>query len=278
MKLNDSSFPPTIPKSNKSWTLGSYNEIAIFFLPASAHLVKLCNISSNDSVLDVACGTGNTAITAKRIGGVSIKVTGVDFTPELLSQAKEEASLAEAEDIEWKEGDVEDLPFDNNSFDIVMSSFGHIFAPRPEVAISEMLRATKPGGRIAFATWPPELANGRIFEVLTKHIPFNPNNSSAPPPSPMQWGYPNVIKKRLGDRNVKNIHFEMGVLNKPMLSPNHYWQMSSTKSGSIIAAIQTLKDPQKIESLKEDILQAIIPYIHDNVLRLDYLITVATKA
>jgi len=204
-------------------------------------------------------------------------VTGVDFTPELLAQARTEASLAGAEDIEWKEGDVEDLPFEENSFDIVMSSFGHIFAPRPEVAINEMLRVTKPGGSIVFATWPPELANGRLFDALAKHI-FPIQNNSPPLSSPMQWGDPGVVKKRLGDNNVKNIHFERGVLKIPVMSPNHYWKMSSTKSGPLIAVIQTLKEPQKIESLREDILQAIIPFIHDNLLTLDYLITKAIKA
>lgn len=93
----------------------------------------------------------------------------------------------------------------------------------------------------------------------------------------MQWGNPDVVQERLGS-NVKNIRFERGVLKIPVLSPNHYWKMSSTKSGPITQAIQTLKENQKIDSLREDILQAIIPYIHDNLLRLDYLITVAIKA
>ena len=110
--------------------MGSYNEFAIFILPVSAHLVRLCNLSSNDNVLDVACGTGNTAITAKRLKN-DTKVTGIDFTPELLAQAKEEAALAEAEDIEWKEGNVQDLPFEDETFDVVLSSFGHMFAPNP---------------------------------------------------------------------------------------------------------------------------------------------------
>ena len=95
----------------------------------------------SDNVLDIACGTGNTTITAKRLANA--KVIGVDFTPEILAQAKEEASLAEVEDIEWKEGNVEDLPFEDESFDVVLSSFGHMFSPHPEVAINEMLRVTK---------------------------------------------------------------------------------------------------------------------------------------
>ncbi len=141
------------------WSLGSYSEFARFALPVSAHLVRLCNISSpDDRVLDVACGTGNTAITARLITGA--KVAGVDFTPELLALAKEEAFLADVQDIEWKEGNVEDLPYEDESFDVVLSSFGHMFAPHPEVAIKEMLRVTKIEGRIVFSTWPSEMING----------------------------------------------------------------------------------------------------------------------
>jgi 2-polyprenyl-3-methyl-5-hydroxy-6-metoxy-1,4-benzoquinol methylase len=92
--INQSNCPP---KSNNAWSLGSYNEIALFFLPVSAHLVRLCNMSSEDHILDVAYGTGNTAITtAKRTGA---KVTGIDFTSQMLSQASLEAELAGKEEI-----------------------------------------------------------------------------------------------------------------------------------------------------------------------------------
>ena len=131
----------------------------------------------------------------------------------------------------------------------------------PEVAIKEMIRVTKRGGgRIAFSTWPAELINGKMFEAMAKHIPSPSSQYSLPPPSPMQWGIPEVIQKRLGSSssdNVKDIHFERGVMKIPLLSPNHYWKMASTKMGPIINAIQTLKDAQKIESLKKDFLKAI---------------------
>jgi ubiquinone/menaquinone biosynthesis C-methylase UbiE len=278
----------SVNKSNNVWALGSYNDFAIFILPVSAHLVRLVNISSGYNVLDVACGTGNTAITAKKMVP-EINVTGIDFTSELLTQAKEQASIADVGNIEWKEANVEDLPFENERFDVVLSSFGHMFAPHPQVAIKEMIRVTKPGGCIAFSTWPSELVNGKLFKAMAKHVPANTENSvysssqseQQQQPSPMQWGNPENIQKLLvdgsSDLTIGDIHFERGVAKIPVLSPNHYWARTSTKSGPVIQAIQSIKDLSKIEDLKKDVLQAISPYYKDNELKLDYLITVGTK-
>jgi ubiquinone/menaquinone biosynthesis C-methylase UbiE len=126
-------------------------------------------------------------------------VTGVDFTPNLLSQAREEATLDEADDMGW-EGNAKDLPFGYESFDVVVSSFGHMFAQNPEMAMREMLRVLKRGGRVAFTSWPSELVNGKLAEVVARHIPPSPPSASpnSPSPSPMQWGNPDLVEKRLG--------------------------------------------------------------------------------
>jgi len=276
--LNEHSSNTTTTNSSINvWSLGSYNEFAIFILPVSAHLVRLSNISSGDRVLEVACGTGNTAITAKRmIPG--IKVTGIDFTPELLAQAKEQATIADVEDIEWKEANVESLPFEDKIFDVVLSSFGHMFAPHPLVAIKEMIRVTKPGGCIAFSTWAFELVYGKLFKAMSKHMPVNTTNSiysssnqseqqQQQQPSPMQWGNPDSIQKLVvdggsSDVSIEDIHFERRVVKIPVLSPNHYWARTSTKSGSVIQAIQAIKEPSKIEALKKDVLEAIFPILY----------------
>jgi SAM-dependent methyltransferase len=266
-----STNPQNIKQQSKAmWALGSYGDVANYLLPMSAHLVKTANIHSGDSVLDVACGTGITTITARKQGA---KVTGLDLTPELLTRAKQEAALAEAYGIEWKEGDAEDLPFEDNSFDATLSSVGHMFAPRPEVCASELVRVTKPGGRIAFSTWPPELAVGNMFVAMSKYTQQPPN----PPPSPLLWGIPDIIKERLGS-NVKDIHFERGFVNVTILSLNHYWQYMSTKFGPVIRTIQIHEaDNNKLESLKNDFKKALSGYYGDNTLRLDYLVTVALK-
>src|SRR5438105_11065966 len=147
--------------------------------PAAARLVKFANVRAKQNVLDVGCGTGVVAITAARIGA---RVHGVDLTPELLERARENASIANVE-IDFREGDAEALPFDYATFDVVCSQFGHMFAPRPDVAIAEMVRVLKPGGTIAFATWPPELLIGSSFTLVANYMPPAPPGVS----SSSQW-------------------------------------------------------------------------------------------
>src|SRR5438132_7504833 len=152
--------------------------------PTAARLAKFAGVQSGQRVLDVACGTGVVAITAARIGA---NVTGLDLTPELLERARENSGVAEV-DVDWREGDVEALPFQDGAFDVVLSQFGHMFAPRPEVAIREMVRVLKPSGTIAFSTWPPELLIGRSFTLVGSYMPPPPPGVTAPTP----WGDPDT--------------------------------------------------------------------------------------
>jgi ubiquinone/menaquinone biosynthesis C-methylase UbiE len=123
--------------------------------------VKFAGITGGAEVLDVGCGTGVGAITAARVGA---KATGVDFTPKLLERAKENAVLTKL-DIHWLEGDAEALLVGDARFDIVVSQFGHMFAPRPEMAIREMLRGLKPGGTMAFSEVAQEVCKRRTGGV-----------------------------------------------------------------------------------------------------------------
>jgi SAM-dependent methyltransferase len=136
--------------------------LEMFTTLVAARLVSHARVHAAQCILDVACGTGVVAVTAARIGA---RVTGLDLTSALLERARENSQIAGVE-IDWREGDAEALPFQDGAFDVVMSQFGHIFAPRPEVAIGEMLRVLRPGGTIAFATWPPELFMGRMFTLI----------------------------------------------------------------------------------------------------------------
>jgi len=258
-------------KAENVWKLGDYRSISTMLPPISAHLVRLLNVQSGESVLDVACGNGNTAITA---GRKSAKITGIDITSELLDLAAEEAKIAQVDGITWKEGNAQNLPFEDESFDVVLSTFGHMFAPQPDLVSKEVIRVTKKGGRIGFATWPPELAIGSIFRVNSKYLPKNPDA----PPSPILWGIPEVVKERLN--GISEIYFERGTAIFPLLSLGHFWEFMSTKYGPLLKTIQLLKNQSsdnQINLFRDDFLRAIDPYVVENSIRLGYLLTVARK-
>src|SRR5256885_7567007 len=187
-------------KQREGWS--HFHPLAAMTTPPAAKLVKFAGIKAGQRVLDVACGTGVVAVTCAQRGA---RVTGLDLTPELLETARENAKLAGVE-VDFHEGDAEQLPFPDSEFDAVLSQFGHMFAPRPEVAVAEMLRVLKPGGTIAFSTWPPDLFVGRMFALVGSYLPPPPPGVSPPP----QWGDPNIIRERLG-AHVRDIVFDRGL-------------------------------------------------------------------
>jgi SAM-dependent methyltransferase len=238
--------------------------------PTAARLVKRAGIHSGQRVLDVACGTGVVSVTAARLGA---RVTGLDLTPELLERARENSLIGELE-IEWLEGDVEKLPFPDATFDAVLSQYGHIFAPRPDVAIAEMLRVLKPGGTIAFSSWPPELLIGRMFALTASYMPPPPPGVSPP----QQWGDPNVVRQRLGAA-VRDIHFDRATMHVAALSPRHHRAVSEKTSGAVVRLLRALSatDPARLEQFRREYDALAAEYFEDNLLRQDYLITRATK-
>lgn len=239
--------------------------------PAAAQLVKYAKIRSGHQMLDVACGTGVVAVTAARLGA---RVTGLDLTPELLERARENATIAEVS-VNFVEGDAEALPFGNESFDVVTSQFGHIFAPRPDVAIGEMLRVLRRGGTLAISTWASEMFTGRMMRLIASYMPPAPNNI----PSPALWGDPNVVRERLGSA-VTNISFHRDALHVAALSPRHQRMNNERTSGPIIKLVEYLSehDPAKLERFRAEYEALASEYFEDNVLVRDFLITVATKA
>jgi SAM-dependent methyltransferase len=238
--------------------------------PTAAKLVKFARVAAGQLVLDVCCGTGVVAVTAARKGA---EVTGLDFTPELLARAHENSRVAKVA-VDWQDGDVEALPFPDNTFDVVLSQFGHIFAPRPEVAIGEMLRVLRPGGTIAFATWPPEHYAGRVGALIARYLPPPPPGLAAPP----QWGDVNIVRERLGQA-VRDLTFSRDVQWSPALSPQHFRELAERSAGPLVTMVETLSltDPARLEAFRREYEAIASEYLEDNVLRQDYLLTRATR-
>lgn len=256
-------------RQRETWTLGNFGDMAVFTIPVAGHLVRFARVNGEQTVLDVGTGTGVVAITARNLGA---RVTGLDLTPALLAQARESAAVAGHNDIVWHEGDAEALPFPDASFDTVLSQFGHMFAPRHDVAVSEMLRVLKPGGTIAFATWPGEQLIGRMFSLNAKYVPPAPGIVS-----PVQWGDAAIVRQRLGE-SVERLHAERGIMGIPALSPRHLRLFLEAKTGPFIQTVKALQqDPAKLEAWRDEMDEMLGEYLHDNVVRHEYLLIRAIK-
>jgi SAM-dependent methyltransferase len=258
-------------KANQKVVWATFAQLENVTATAAPHLVRFAGIRTGAKVLDVACGTGVVALTAARLGA---SVQGLDITPELVAHAKENAALMKL-DVAFREGDVEALPFPEASFDVVVSQFGHMFAPRPELAVKEMLRVLKPGGTIAFSTWPPELFTGRWFALLGRYAP-PPPPGIAPPP---QWGDPNIVRERLGAA-VKDIVFTRNTMFFGTISPQHYRFHMVENFGPAKKLFENLDatDPAKAVTLRQEIEALAEEYFEENRLRQDFLMTRAIKA
>jgi ubiquinone/menaquinone biosynthesis C-methylase UbiE len=172
-----------------SWMAGDFGQIARLNAQGKEDFVARLNLKPGTRVLDVACGTGNQSIPAARAGA---QVTGLDIAPNLLEQARERAK-SENLKIEFIEGDAEKLPYPAGQFDVVLSMFGAMFAPRPEVVASELKRVCRPGGLVAMGNWTPEGFVGQMFQITARHAP--------PPPGmlpPSLWGVEKIVAERLG--------------------------------------------------------------------------------
>lgn len=176
--------------------------------------------------------------------------------------------------VEWHEGDAEELAFGDGEFDAVLSQFAHIFAPRPEVALKQMLRVLRPGGTIAFSTWPPESLVGRTQEVRARYLPPPPIAM----PSPDLWGDPGVVRHRLGNA-VDEIVFDRDAVRFPALSPQQYRLTIERTAGPITKLVETLaaRDPGRLQSFRREFDAAVAPYVRDNVVRQEYLLTRGRK-
>ena len=170
------------------WIAGDFGEIAKSIADGAVEFAGRLDLKPGMHVLDVATGTGNLAVPAAKTGAT---VTGIDIAPNLIEQATARAE-AEGVDARFEVGDAEDLPYEDGRFDVVMTMFGAMFAPRPDVTAAELIRVTKPGGLLAMANWTPEAFTGQMFKAGAKHVPPPPGM-----PSPVLWGSEDTVRDRL---------------------------------------------------------------------------------
>jgi len=172
------------------WMTGDFGQVAKHIAMGAEEFIARLALMPGVRLLDVACGSGNLAIPAARLGAI---VTGVDIATNLLDQARARAE-SESLTIQFDEGDAENLPYGDAAFDEVVSMFGAMFAPRPELVAAELVRVCRPGGRIAMANWTPDGFIGQMFKISGKYVAPPPNM-----PSPLKWGDEKIVRERLHD-------------------------------------------------------------------------------
>lgn len=254
------------------WSAGDYPDIARLIESAAELLVEKAGVQAGQDVLDVATGSGNVALVAARRGA---RVTGLDITPELLEAARRRATEAGV-DVEWVEGDAEELPFQDDAFDRALSAFGTMFAPRHEVAADELLRVCRPGGLVAVAAWTPDGLNGRMFRTVSSHMP-------APPPElkpPSLWGDEDHMRG-LMERPRVTLEFHLARVVFEFPSVAEWMAYGEERLGPMVMARAALEPQGKYAALRADMEQLYTEAntAEDGSMRCEaeYLVTVAHK-
>ena len=256
------------------WASGDYaSMVETFLLPLGPRLVEACAIGEGMAVLDVAAGTGNASIPAAQGGA---KVTASDLTPELLEAGRGRAE-AEGLDLEWVEADAEHLPFDDESFDIVMSSIGAMFAPHHQEVADELVRVCRPSGTIGLLSWTPEGMIGGLFKTIGPYAPPPPPGAQPPP----LWGGEDHLQELFGDR------VEFRTLDRDVLEvtafdePRDYGEHFKARYGPTIAARANAQKSER-EAEFDDALDRFCDEWNrgtpdDTRFEMEYLLAVGTR-
>jgi SAM-dependent methyltransferase len=253
------------------WSLGDYREVARQAEPTAVALVEACGVGPGMEVLDVAAGTGNVAVAAARRGA---RVVALDLTPRMVELGRER-SAAEGLAIQWVEADAEDLPFDDGRFDVAASTFGVMFAPRPQVAAAELFRVVSSGGTVGLASWTPQGFFGRLIDISAGYAPPRPEGI----PSPLAWGEPEVVRARLAELAVS-------VEIQPRMAPIRFDSKQAARdfqqryNGPLIA-LRNILPPERYDALLAQLDQLADQFNHatDGTVAIDaeYLLVVARK-
>ncbi len=253
------------------WALGDYPAVAADLVtPLGPVLVDACRVTSGDRLLDVAAGTGTVAIPAARAGAW---VTASDLTPELLAVGERTARAAGL-DVTWEEGDAEALPYADGAFDVTTSCVGVMFAPFHQAAADQLVRVTRPGGRIGLVSWTPEGFIGQMFSVMRPYAPPPPPGAQPPP----LWGAEPHVLELLGDRvgavettrqQLPVDHFVDGAEFRDYFKANY---------GPTIAVYRAIADdPDKVTTLDAALADLGDRHLDDGVMNWEYLLLTARR-
>ena len=228
------------------WTAGDYPDLARTIESVAELVVERAGAAPGQALLDVATGSGNVAIPAALAGA---RVTGLDLTPKLLEVARGRAASAGL-DVTFVEGDAEELPFAEDSFDRVTSCFGVIFAPRHDVAAGQLARVAKPGARIVFTAWTPEGLMGRMFQTVGSYMP-------PPPPElnpPVTWGDEAHVRELFAPSGAE-LAFERHTVTFEHESPEGWLGYNERVLGPTIMAKAALEPQGRWEQLRAELIK-----------------------
>ncbi|HTB69534.1 MAG TPA: methyltransferase domain-containing protein [Solirubrobacteraceae bacterium] len=252
------------------WTAGDYGEVAQRIVPVGEYVAERAGAGAGVELLDVATGTGNVSVPAARAGA---KVTGLDLTPKLLEEQRARAAAAGV-DVELVEGDAEELPFADASFDRVTSCFGVMFAPRQAVAAAELVRVARPGGRIVVAAWTPNGMVGRMFRASASYLPTPPDGFVPP----VMWGEERHVRGLFENSGVE-LEFERRTIAFEGDSVEAWVEQDERILGPSLMAKAALEQQGRYDELRRDVIDLYEEFneVDDGGFRApaEYLITVA---
>src|SRR6187397_46793 len=248
--LSDAAAAPAAPdlvvvkgRQQATWASGDYHMIGTQIQIVSELLIEALDVHSTEHVLDVATGSGNAALAAARRG---CEVVGIDYVPALLQRGRVRAA-AEQLDVDFVEGDAENLPFPDASFDAVLSIYGVMFAPNHRRTAAELVRVCRPGGRIALASWTPGGFIGETFRVFARYVPAVPGLQP-----PVFWGEENYLES-LFERAAESMTHHRRTAVFRFRSAEENVDFFRTYYGPTLRAFESL-EPAKRASLRNDLL------------------------